>query len=325
MVNLSVLLYLTVVPCLISAQSEGDVRLAGGSKKNVGRLEIFWHTQWSTFCGLSRGGAQAACRQLGYLNFIGYKPLDKVNPNANITKASSDTPIAIDHTDCSVEDDLHILRCGYSTDLAPDCNHSNDIVLQCETISLWQHPYQTQVRLNHTLYPSSGVLEIYVGHEWGNVCGSEFSQVAADTTCRQMGYTGASSFSRSSPPSTAITWLDDVSCGSTETSCDCLNGCFGNVPSQPVSCANNHYVNVTCEYDVNIAQSVPPGSEDRCLDKASCDGRGNGAGLTSSSIAGIAMGVVLLVAIVCATFVAVFWVVLRKRRGQYSVIDGYSY
>ena len=312
------LIFLSVVPCLIFAQSEGDVRLADGPRKNIGRLEIFWQGKWSTFCGLSIGGAEAACRQLGFYSFIIYKPLYKVNPNANITQASAGTPIAIDHTLCSGGENLHVLRCGYSTNIASFCNHTTDIVLQCQTISLWQRPYQTQVRLNHTLYPSSGVLEIYIDSDWGNVCGNKFNMVAANSACRQMGYTSASLFDTSSPPSTTVTWLDDVSCNKKQ-SCNCLNGCFSGVPSQPTSCSSDHFVHVTCTYDIGIAQDTPPGSQDVCLNEATCDGPGSGTSFPASYIVAIVVGIGLLLVIVfiIVPLVVCDIVLKSKRRHQY--------
>lgn len=57
----------------VSAQTTGDVRLVGQTNPNLGRLEIYWKGRWSTFCGANKnsftmGAAQAACRQLGYLD-----------------------------------------------------------------------------------------------------------------------------------------------------------------------------------------------------------------------------------------------------------------
>ena len=58
------------VPILrrVGVPTNGDIRLAGdGSTSMVGRLEMYWHGDWSTVCGRSfrLEKAHVACRQLG--------------------------------------------------------------------------------------------------------------------------------------------------------------------------------------------------------------------------------------------------------------------
>ena len=62
-----------------------------------------------------------------------------------------------------------------------------------DSVRLSEHPYHGQVRLmnSNTSRSSYGRVEIYQGNEWGSVCGRDINQVAADTVCRQLGYTGA--------------------------------------------------------------------------------------------------------------------------------------
>lgn len=323
-----------LLPTPISAQSEGDVRLADGPLTNLGRLEIFWQGQWSTFCGLSTGGAQAACRQLGFLDFVSYKPLEDVNKNLNITEATPDTPIAIDHTKCSrsfANGLLHVLRCGYNTELASDCRHSNDIVLQCQTTPLWTHPYETQVRLGTLsgIRLSAGTLEVFLGGRWGNVCGKGFSGAAADSACRQMGYTNAEDHSTTSKPSTNTTWLNDVSCKAGP--CTCLAGCLNKVPTTPTSCPSQEFAKVVCTYDVTIEKEAPSGSQDVCENRetacsATTDSPGHGGNhfkLSGGDIAGVVVGGVLGVglAIVGVTVCALFWVGPRWKRSKYSSVQ----
>ena len=84
-------------------------------------------------------------------------------------------------------------------------------------------PYNSQVLLNFTTFPSQGTLEIYLNQQWGNICYSKFNQYAADTACRQMGYTNAIAITKTNTLTANIVWLNDVSCTS---SCNCLNNCF---------------------------------------------------------------------------------------------------
>lgn len=47
---------------------DGQLRLAGGSTENEGRVEICYENQWGTVCGhgWSSEDAKVACRQLGF-------------------------------------------------------------------------------------------------------------------------------------------------------------------------------------------------------------------------------------------------------------------
>ena len=59
--------------------------------------------------------------------------------------------------------------------------------------SLNTSPYDTQVRLQGGTYRSSGTLEVYLNSQWGTVCYDEleFDTDAANTACRQLGYTNS--------------------------------------------------------------------------------------------------------------------------------------
>ena len=52
-------------------------------------------------------------------------------------------------------------------------------------------PYSGGVRLVGGEFPSEGRLEVYFNGEWGGVCREGLGQKAADTACRQLGYTHA--------------------------------------------------------------------------------------------------------------------------------------
>ena len=153
----------------------------------MGRLEIYLNDRWGTFCGLSVGGAQAACRQMGFGDFLIY---DSWYMTSKIVPlAEPDTPITISSTFCgySGKDDVnHVLRCGYSTDVPSSCNRTTDIVLCCTKFSLWKYPYEMEVRLNNKGGDvfSSGSLEIYHNNVWGSICFKDFTMASADSACR---------------------------------------------------------------------------------------------------------------------------------------------
>ena len=56
-------------------------------------------------------------------------------------------------------------------------------------------PYPMQVRLTDSDHRSEGRVEVYCNGQWGTICGDNFDNFAADTVCRQLGYTTAVNFS----------------------------------------------------------------------------------------------------------------------------------
>ena len=304
---------------LASAQSEGDVRLTSGY---LGRLDIFLNGKWGTFCGISQGGAQAACRQLGYLDAIRYLPLDQADPSWNIPKADDDVPIYIEDTSCDyswINGLLHILRCGYFRNVSSSCSHSNDIVLVCENLPIWQHPYDTQVRLKTKSFPSKGTLEVYLNQQWGNICYSTFNQNAADSACRQMGYTNAKAIEGTATRSSNFAWLDDTTC---KKSCACLNNCF-KASSSAVSCKDNQYVSIECTFDSALAKEATSGSKDvctysnsgTCISGSSNDSsNGSSAPIVVSVVAVLLFAVIIVIVVVLIVCLLVPTCYLARRR-----------
>lgn len=65
--------------------------------------------------------------------------------------------------------------------------------LLTDPVPLWSRPYKGQVRLinSNLSHTSSGRVEVWQKSQWGTVCASAMSQGAADSVCRQLGYTSA--------------------------------------------------------------------------------------------------------------------------------------
>ena len=316
-ISLSLLLSLST---LTSSQSNGDVRLVGGHNSYEGRLEIFLKGKWGTFCGVdntkfTKGAAQAACKQLGYNDQIEYGSIN----NLKFPKASSDTPIHIGLANCDYRfavGPLHILRCNISEEVCSECSQDTAIGVKCERVSRWipSQTYNTAVKLsNATEYTSSGVLEIYLNKVWGNVCGSggsstRFDQHAADSACRQLGYTNAASYRTNSQSSQSTVWLDGVICGGT-TSCNCLNRCFNSIPSSPFTqCSGvDSFVHIECTFDLSLKDSATSGNILLCGEstEGKCSGPEVSHHISGGALAGIIIGVCflgcLLVSIVCLT------------------------
>ena len=126
--------------------------------------------------------------------------------------------------------------------------------------------------LNST-YRSSGVLEIFSSSEagefygWSNICGNKFDKNAANTACRQMGYTGALSYNTlANRSSDNGIWLDGVTCGDYAQSC--LDSCFCYPqPLTAVQCDSNSVVALTCTFNLNESYSSHAGSRLQCEEK----------------------------------------------------------
>lgn len=70
--------------------------------------------------------------------------------------------------------------------------HSTDPAL------LSSDPYEGQLRLVDGNVQSTGLLEIYLHNQWGTVCSQGFNDAAANSVCRQLGYTNAINISHGS-------------------------------------------------------------------------------------------------------------------------------
>ena len=259
---------------MVGAQSNGDLRLIEGSVDKIdgfGRLEIYLDGEWGTFCAKGKFDSIAgdiACQQLGSSDSYSYEVM-KASDVKEIPLASNSTPIhTVDNNECvdpqsGCKGALHILRCltvDYNPD--PSCTHDDDVIVMC---SLWDldsmDSYDTQLFLNsnalNSTYRSSGVLEIYSSISqggafsgWHNICGTKFDQNAANTACRQLGYTGALSYSTHANRSRdADIWLDGVTCGVSVYGC--LDRCFCYPPTlTAVQCDPGNVVALTCTFNL---------------------------------------------------------------------------
>lgn len=272
----SLLLSAALPLMIVGLPSEGDVSLIGiatGYKNSsyIGRLEIYMDGKWGTFCRISDGGAQAACRQMQYEfgNYSSYNDLDERKRDL-VPPVDQDTPINIATTYCpfNLNDDplLHVLRCGYSTNVSSNCTHGDDIVLECYSHHgdlYTKNYYEFGVYLfTRQQYYSQGVLAILYGKHWKCVCRSDsFNMGAADTACRQLGYTNALSFDSYNLASSHEGYNIQVA---SNKSFSCMNCIISNVHLEK---ACSEFVNLTCTYNPEIAANRSAGSKLICQDE----------------------------------------------------------
>ena len=264
---------------LSKTETEGQIRLTGLNSTSSGRIEVFLDGKWGT---VSRKLTNATSNwYLAYGKTVCYQ-INHYNGDNSIVTTGTVTSLnkllqSRNHTPINasglIEDislyDLkcgtpsgkypqHILRCSFMPSNGSRKSHEDDLAVICgKNISNYDYPFIGQIRLRSSSKDevNQGVLEIYGGTEWGNVCYEDFDGTAANTTCRQLGYTNAKSFSKTVKQSSSTTWLDLVSCGSDDTN-QCLWKCLTNVNAAVFyknitrKCEKSSYVAVTCEFNV---------------------------------------------------------------------------
>ncbi|XP_064382516.1 neurotrypsin-like isoform X1 [Halichondria panicea] len=201
----------------VGGQLSGDVRLIdsfGSTDTRIGRLEVYYNGQWGTVCQDNFGinDARVACRQLGFLGYIGYGVV------RNALTVSASTPIWLDELGC-FGSETRLDDCPHNSIGIHNCDRSDDVGLVCainEDLRLVNSSGTTGLG-------PDGRLELFYNGQWGTVCDDSFSPNDARVACHQLGYddyanygrVGTLGFSQSS--STTRTWLDELRCLGNET------------------------------------------------------------------------------------------------------------
>ena len=92
---------------------------------------------------------------------------------------------------------------------------------------------------------NKGRLEVYINGEWGTVCNDNWGSSDALVACRQLGYSGVSSYHISVPSgsSSQRIWLDHVECSGSESKLiNCNHRGYG-----VHSCSHSEDVGIRCQ------------------------------------------------------------------------------
>ncbi|XP_064386909.1 uncharacterized protein LOC135335369 isoform X2 [Halichondria panicea] len=113
------------VVCQNEVCSDGDIRLADGSKAFNGRVEVCHNNAWGTVCddGWDLSDAYVVCRQLGYRS-----ALDALVP-AYFGQGNGD--ILLDDLECA-GNETKLIDCPHDGVGVHNCHHSEDIGVVCE-------------------------------------------------------------------------------------------------------------------------------------------------------------------------------------------------
>lgn len=184
-----------------TSEATNAVRLADGSSRAEGRLEIYHDGQWGTVCNRNQFGNNAAetvCRELGCEG----SSASIISPPQSATDGM---PIWTAARCEEVEDSYG--NCHYGDWGRTGCDHSSDVGIRCNSCSTCEDFVDAgasssgqqsgecrdgQVRLVNGGEYSYGELQMWYDGQWGLVCNLRTSSYSGGTNeaqavCRQLG------------------------------------------------------------------------------------------------------------------------------------------
>ena len=218
----------------VSAQQNGDVRLADGPSSNEGRVEIYYDGQWGTLCDDSWNyrDANVVCKQLGY------EDAEAIFYRAKFGEGTG--PIWIDDINCP-SSASSILECNHNGWGVNNCRHREDAGVKCRRVEPVK-PAEMPVRISCPQYtqdgscepcpkkqhPSpgdctpqvavQGIVEAYYSNEWRPVSLYGWNDASAQVVCGELGY--PFSFGRPSLDELWPNW-DSAYCSSNSNTSSC--------------------------------------------------------------------------------------------------------
>ncbi|XP_072166970.1 CD5 antigen-like [Diadema setosum] len=221
------------VVCSDGIDSQGKLRLAGGSTPKEGRVEIYHGGEWGTICDDSswaRKDAMVACRQLGFdgvkYTYLFFSGLDQRRNH------------------------LSDVECTGHESRIEDCSHSGwgstcSIGLEAEIeCSGGSYAQEYDVRLVGGPSPQAGRVEIFHDNSWGTICDNSWSSTEAEVVCDQLGYDEVDVALEYFGPGDGAIHVSSLSCDGYESSVEnCLYVNFGST-----GCDHTDDVGIRCEY-----------------------------------------------------------------------------
>ncbi|XP_051245851.1 T-cell differentiation antigen CD6 isoform X2 [Dicentrarchus labrax] len=147
------------------------VRLAGGSDRCAGRVELWKDGRWGTVCDdqWDLEEAQVVCAQLG----CGYA-LNVTGQGGSFPPGRG--PIHLDDLNCTGREE-NLWACPAARD-EPDCGHKEDAGVICSEMKA--------VRLTGGLDRCSGKVEIHRNGSWGTLCDNCWDKDMASMVCSML-------------------------------------------------------------------------------------------------------------------------------------------
>ncbi|XP_065715711.1 scavenger receptor cysteine-rich domain-containing protein DMBT1-like isoform X2 [Patagioenas fasciata] len=196
------------VICSASGMSTSlDLRLANGSTRCAGRVEVAHDGSWSSLCDEGWGLAEArvVCRQLGCGTVASARAGRRFGPGSGemwpngVSCAGTEAALSA----CKVEP-----RGDHA------CRRGREVGVVCSGNLDGEH-----VRLTDSGNRCAGRVEIFHDGRWGTVCDDGWDLADAEVVCRQLdcgralAAPGGAQFGRG----IGVIWMDDTNCTGTET------------------------------------------------------------------------------------------------------------
>eukprot|EP00731_Ephydatia_muelleri_P030938 Em0022g452a len=166
------------VICQVPVCKNGALRLADGTDKYSGRLEVCNGGQWGTVCGkdVSSDLATTACGLLGFGTKGGF-----AIGNAIFGRGTGS--IYTLHRKCYSQLDM---PCTLALNETGDqCDHLDDLSILCTPVSVSLNCSTGNVKLVGG--QTDGLVEVCLGGQWGTVCDDSWTDNSARVVCKQLG------------------------------------------------------------------------------------------------------------------------------------------
>ncbi|XP_049738297.1 scavenger receptor cysteine-rich type 1 protein M160-like isoform X1 [Elephas maximus indicus] len=193
---------------LTSCFYEADLRLrlADGSNRCSGRVEVNFHGLWGTVCddGWDSKAAAVVCRQLGC-------PSAFFLPGA-VNSPATYKPIWLDDISCHGNESA-LWNCRHRLWGKNDCRHNEDVMMTCFDEK------DVELKLVNGSNQCEGVVNIKVYDQWGTVCHHKWDTNDAAVVCNQLGCPSVihTNFYPNASVSSKKIWIYDMSCFGNES------------------------------------------------------------------------------------------------------------